>query len=36
MTRTFILITTLLLLSISLLGQTNENKPHVPGQGTAE
>jgi hypothetical protein len=37
MTRTFILITTLLLSSISLLGQTaNENKPHMTGQGTPE
>jgi len=37
MTRAFILITTLLISSTALLGQTaNENKPHVPGQGSVE
>ena len=37
MIRAVVLITTLLLSSISLLGQTaNDNKPHMPAQGTAE
>ena len=36
MTRVSILLAALLLSSIPLVGQTNEAKLHVPGQGTAE